>query len=93
MESYVTFTDDAILEGAAAQERPPERLPLAPILVETPSAAVPEELEGTKVPDSGIPLAPQETEEPIEVPAAPMTMGSELAEESGILSTRSRMAH
>ena len=84
MEPYVTFTNDAILEGAAPWERPPKGLPLASILVETPSAPIPEELESTKVPDSRVPLAPQETEEPIEVPAAPMTMGSELAEESGI---------
>ena len=84
MEPYVTFTDDAILEGVALQERPSEGLPLAPIPVETPSAPIPEELEGTKVPDSGVPLTPQEREEPTEVPVAAMATVSKPAEESRI---------
>ena len=84
MEPYVTFTDDTILEGTAPWERPLEGLPLAPIPVDTPSAHISEGLEGTKVPDSGVPLTPQEMEEPTEVPATLMTTVSKPAEESGI---------
>ena len=84
MEPYVTFTDDTILEGTVPQERSPEGLPLAPILVKTPSVPIPEQLEGTKTPDSRVPLAPQETEEPAEVPAVLAATVSDPAEESGI---------
>ena len=38
MEPYVTFSDDAILEGATPQERSPEGWTWAPIPVETQSA-------------------------------------------------------
>ena len=55
MEPYVTYTDDAVLEGAAPQERFPEGHTWAPIPVETPVAPITEELEGTQVPESEVP--------------------------------------
>ena len=65
MELYVTFTDNAVLEGAAPQERFPEQWPQAPIPVETLVVPITEELEGTQVPESGV-TSTQEIGEPIE---------------------------
>ena len=56
MEPYVTFTNDAILEDATPCEGFPEGQPQAPIPVETPVAPITEELEGTQVPESRVPL-------------------------------------
>ena len=77
MEPCVTFTDNAILEGAVPWERPPEGLPLAPILVETLSVPIPEELEGTKVPDSGVPLPHRKQRSPLryQLPQWPQSAG------------------
>ena len=55
MEPYVTFTDDAVLEGAAPWERFPEGQPQAPTPVETLAAPSTKELESTQVMESAVP--------------------------------------
>ena len=61
----MAFTNGAILEGAAPQERFLEGQTQALIPVETPAPPITEVLEGIQVPELGVPT-PQEMEEPSE---------------------------
>ena len=64
MKPYVTFTDDAILEGAAPQQELSERQIRAASLVAALLAPIPKELKDTWVEDLGVPPISWEADEP-----------------------------
>ena len=64
MKAYMTFTDDAVLEGATPHQELPEGQTRAHSPVETPLAPIPKELKDTQVKESGVPLIPEEANEP-----------------------------
>ena len=64
MKPYMTFMDDAILEGATPQQELPEGWTRAPSPVEAPLAAIPKELKDTQVGELGVPPILWEAEEP-----------------------------
>ena len=91
MKPYVTFMDDAILEGATPQQELPEGWTRAPSPVETPLAPIPEELKDTQVEKlGGLPISQESNEpdvakEPTDEPAVSMATVGELAEEPDTL--------
>ena len=63
MKPYVTFTDDAILEGLTPQQELPEGQTRESSLEESLPAPIPEEVKDTQAEDLGVPSISQEANE------------------------------